>query len=546
MIMLKSSKILFYILLLGGVLHSAKLVSRNDSITWADYSFIQNTQGWLTSENASGLNELSINNISKADITYKKGNGKFVNYYQSDNSYDIGANVESFYRLNPKIVLYGKVSYNNFEGKNMGGSVFIDPYENPFDIVQYSDSTRGNKNLETYQLTGAMSGKIFKNLVLGGKISIIAANYAKDKDLRHKNTLSDLNATVGASYKINSILNIGANYYYRKRIEDMEFKTYGTTGKDYYSLINYGVFFGKKEKFGSDGYTSENSGTNGNKPLLNEYKGGAIQLDITPNKKIDIYNEFAYKKRDGRYGVRSSSTIVYSEHNSTQIDYNGIISYKQKDNLHTLDIHIDNDKLTNLENVYKQEKPQGSINTIIYYYDPIEVGTKETFNAQALYTAYLGIKDHNPKWTLSVGGQFWDRKQKASVYPYYRKQNIDRISMLVNGCRNLIAGDNMYSVMLGFNYSTGSGDAKNDYVYTTPETGHQAPPSLDTMLMREYEYLTCDQVQGHIGFKYSRLIKDIGIKAYIHADYTLTKASKTEYLQGKSFNEFNLTIGCTF
>ena len=55
-----------------------------------DFEYIKGFDGWLTSYNAAGLLSLPVNNISLVEASFTKNNGGFVNYYQSDNSYDIG------------------------------------------------------------------------------------------------------------------------------------------------------------------------------------------------------------------------------------------------------------------------------------------------------------------------------------------------------------------------------------------------------------------------------------------------------------------------
>lgn len=539
--MLKRYKVLYFMLLLGGVIYSTHVEAQNSTIGWKDYLFIKNSEGWFGSENASGLKELSVDNISQAEILFQKQNGKFVNYYQSDDSYQIGANVESFYRLNPRVILFGKISYDTFKGGNMAGSAFIQPYHAPFDFVEYTDDTQGNKKLETYNLTGAVSADIYKGIILGAKVDFTAANYAKDKDLRHKNKLSDMVFTTGLSYKINSTFDIGLSYYYRRRSESLEFSIYGLTGNQQTSLISYGGFFGKTEQFGESGYTSSSE-----KPLFEKYHGAALQVNVDFNSKLTFFNELTYKKRDGYFGKRATSSIVYSEHNSTLLGYQGKLNYRTSRDLHSLDIHINNEELENLENVYKEEKPQGSSSSIITYYDPLKVGDRKLFNATINYTANLDIQDYNPKWVLGGGLNFFQREQTASVYPYYRKQNLKQTSFNLHTKRNIIKGINMYSIMLYTSYTTGNGDVKNDELYNQAGEDHVTPPSSDKYLYHEYEFLTNDQIKGSIEFKYSRLFENIGIKGYALASYSYTKGLKVKHISNSSLNTINIAIGCTF
>ncbi|NDV68503.1 DUF6850 family outer membrane beta-barrel protein [Dysgonomonas sp. 25] len=538
-----SLKILL-LMLLGGVLCSANMAAQNDSIRWQDFSFIKQSDIRLTGYNAAGMKHLPIDYISSAAINATKQNGDFINYHQSEDNYTLGAQVESFYRLNPQIVFYGKVSYNYFEGKNMGGSAFINPYDNPFDIVEFADTTRGNKELENYHLTGAISADVYKGLTLGAKVDYRAANYAKTKDLRHKNKLMDLQATAGASYPLSKSVEIGANYYYRRTTEELTFKAYGTTDRIYTPLISYGAFFGVLETYqenAGQGYTQAGRSN----PMFNEFHGGSLQANVHLNNGISFLNEATYKSRDGYYGRKSSSTIVYSEHSARIWEYRGMLSFAQKRNKHVLEVNIDNEQLDNYENIYeKQTVPGEGSTSIIVYHGNLKVGDKETFNARAQYTGYLGIEDYNPAWVVSAGAQFWQRRQTASLYPYYRKQTIRYTRFNLQAERNIVNGLNMYSFLLGASYQTGSGTPKNDGLYATPS--ETTPKSSDLNLYREYEYLTNNQIRSDIGFRYSRLLKHIGVKGYASLRYSLSKASDVQYLNGDKLNELTFSVGCTF
>jgi len=529
------------IVLLGGVFYSTGGAAQTDSIGWKDIEYIKQASAWLTSYNAAGLRNLPVNKISIAEVFANKKDGKFVNYYESDNSYQLGAEAESYYRLNPKIVFYGKVSYSYFKGKHMGGSAFIDPYYNSFDIVEYADSTRGNKSKETYNLVGAVSADIYKGLTLGGKIDYTAINYAKHKDLRHKNKMLDMFVTAGLNYKINSMFEVGGNYYYRRSTEGLEFAMYGTTDRQYNSLISYGAFYGSSELFGESGYTKSGE----EKPMFNSFHGGSLQLDVEVTPQISLFNEFTYKSRDGYYGKRSSRTVVYSEHKSDILEYRGVFSFSHRKDLHTLTVNVENEKLENFENIYRSETSSGGSTDIIYYGN-LKVADKEFLNAKAEYTGNLGVTDFNPTWVLKASVEYQRRKQTVSVYPYFRKQNLSRTGFNLSADRNFVKGMDMYTISLGASYLSGSGVIKNDGIYAMPSESQSPPPNIDRYLEREYEYLTNDRIKGDVGFRYSRLFSKIGVKGYASVNYSLTKASDVIYLAGDTFNEFTLKIGCTF
>ncbi len=64
----------------------------------------------------------------------------------------------------------------------MGGPILLDPYYNPINFVENSDTTTGSKTLEKYTLEGAMAYSLTNRLTLAGKVSYQSADYAKRKD----------------------------------------------------------------------------------------------------------------------------------------------------------------------------------------------------------------------------------------------------------------------------------------------------------------------------------------------------------------------------
>lgn len=528
-------------MLFGGAFSSAAMAQSSDSIRLKDFPFIKKSEAWLNSENAAGLHALPVDHVSIAEVYVNKQDGKFVNYHQSDNSLAFGAQTESFYRLNPKMVFYGKVGYSNFSGKNMTGSMFIDPYANPFDIVEFSDTNRGTKKLETYHLIGAISADVSKKITLGAKIDYTASNYAKQKDLRHVNKLLDMNLSAGMSYHLNGQVEIGANYYYRRSVEGLNFNLYGTTDKVYTSLISYGAFFGLAEQFGENGYTKGNE----EKPMFNEYHGGALQLKLQLTSKLSLFNEFAYKSRSGYYGKKSPSTVVHSNHESGIWEYRSMLSLRERKNLHTLNINLQYESLNNLENVYRTENAGGGITDIVYY-GTLDTTEKTSWNTSAEYVGYLGLTDFCPTWVVKGGAEYVNRKQTASVYPYYRKQNIHWMDFYLSGERNIKRQKGIYTVSLGGRYSSGGGNVKDDGIYATPSESQTPPRSMDTFLYSEYEYLTCPKVKGEIKLTYSHEIGNKGIRGYTSLYYGMLNAFKVKYVEGIRQHEISWTIGCTF
>ena len=538
--MLINKRILLFTLLSGAIC-SVFAVQYSDSIGWKNLPYIKQSEAWLNSENAAGLHTLSIPRITTAEVYVDKQNGGFIDYFQSDNSLEFGAQVESFYRLNSKVVFYGKVDYRNFAGKNMSGSYFINPKNTPFDIVEYTDENRGDKKLENYHLVGAVSADLSKKIRIGGKVDYTAANYAKQKDLRHVNKLLDMNVTVGVSYLLNKQIELGANYYYRRSTEGLLLDMYGTTDQIYNSLISYGSFFGVMEQFGENGYTKEGE----EKPLFNEYHGGALQLKWHILPKLQFFNEFAYKSRSGYYGKKSPATVVYSEHESDILSYNGTLTLQERKNLHSLHIDFQQETLNNFENIYRYNNEGGGINNVDYY-GTLDTTDKTTLNLSAEYRGNFLVTDGCPAWVAKGSFSYFSRELTASMYPYYRKQDITSTTFHLSGERNICHSKDMYSLYLGGTYVLGNGNALKDGTYATPSESQSAPKSMDTFLHQEFEYLTCKRLKGEIGFKYAHAIGAKGMKGYTSIRYAMTKAFDVEYSKGSQRHELTWTLGVTF
>ncbi len=95
--------------------------------------------------------------------------------------------------------------------------------------------------------------------------------------------------------------------------------------------------------------------------------GGAVQLNLNLSPKVNLFNEFTYKSRDGYYGIKSSTTIQYTRHEGNLLEYNGMFSLKTKSDLHSVRLVAGLEKLDNYEKIYKRITTSAG-NTIIEYY----------------------------------------------------------------------------------------------------------------------------------------------------------------------------------
>lgn len=526
----------------GAFICSAFNSAAQEKSAWADLSFVRQSEAWLKSNNAAGLKYTPVDTISEISFSGSFNKGDYINYNQSNQSYSFGGQAESYFRLSKKVVLFGNISYDNFTGKNMGASAWTDPGFAPFNLVEYADTTRGEKSMETYHLTGAIAIDLSKKLTIGGKIDYLSANYVKKKDLRHLNTLMDLNLSLGALYQIVQFAEVGLNYSYRKRVEETNFNSYGNTDRTYNTLISWGTFWGQVEGFGDEGFT----GKNDNNPLIDKINGLSLQINLDVNSQLRFFNEFTINRREGYFGIKSDETVVYTEHSADVLAYRGRLSYFRKKALHLLHLQVSNDKLENLKNNYYFDYDIESDVNYVKYNAPTKVLSRTIRQATVEYQLYIDYEDFNPKWSIVAGADYRNREQKVSVYPLYRNQIVKQLTGRLNAERNFVAGKNQYTFFLGGSFSSGSGTPLDAGIYAGSTETTTTLRSTDFNLYREFEYLTASCITAHAGFKYSKLLKQNKIRAFAGIDYKRSRASDIEFIKGDTFNAVSFSVGCSF
>ena len=528
---------------LGGILCPPGLAAQDSSGSWRDFDCVRGSEVWLTGYNASGLFRLpeAVQRISFAQVSAIKNNGDFVNFYQSNNSYTFGAQTESFYRMSPKVVVYGKMEYRNFTGQNMGGAAFIDPYYHLFNFIEVSQKNTGEKNFERYHLVGAVGARITSRFSMGAKIDYLAANYTKHKDLRHENNMLDLTATAGAAFSLN-VLDLGVNYIYRRSVESIKFQRFGTTDLLYSNLIDFGAFYGRTQLFGESGYTRTEK-----TPVFNQFQGVALQLKWNIRSNLTLFNEFSYLLRSGYYGNASAGNnlICYSEHDGNEMAYSGVVSLSQNQNQHLLSLNFRQEQLSNFENIYRRENDPEAGRTTIVYYGNNKVLDRTRMTAGIEYTGRLQIEDYCPKWEFKAGGNYTNRAQTVSLFPYYRKQDIFFWNAYLKADRRITVRKNQYGMALGLLYGAGGGNMNTDGLYATPSEDSRQPYSSEYHLQNEYEYLTAGRVTINMGVSYARMIRP-KVRGYVRLVYEFTNALQVEHLAGSQFHGVQLSVGCGF
>jgi hypothetical protein len=528
------------------LLWHSNTLSAQDSLLLRDYRYVQQSSPWLTQRNAAALVRGLYNHesIAETELSFTHANGKLTDISGSPSVNNLQAGIESYYRINPRTVVFGAISYDNFSGSDMTGSVFMQQ-RLPFDIIEDSLTNSGRKHRDTYQLTGAFSYSFSPELSIGLRMDYTAGNYAKYKDLRHKNKLMDLLLTAGVVSNPYPGITIGADYTYHRRTESLEFNTYGKSDKVYKSLIDYGAMMGIVEQFGNEGYTDKSN----EMPLFEDGHGVDIQLELCPLSSLSIFANTGYSHATGYYGSKSPFTITYTDHNRDIFTEQVRICYDKSTWKALLDIRYQTEKLQNRINTVR-----GLTNnygaTHYEYYDATETGDKKWRNLDIDYTMYLGIRHELPTWTLTAGYHWQQRDITAYLYPYYRQQQLRTSELTASVARNILLSKGIWNITAKGGYQKGSGDIYTDGTFVTPTGKQPQPATMEALLWRDYQYLTAPQYSIGMQVKYIFLFPGTKLCTHIRAAFDYRRASITDETPSGFHNPqrttFTIATGHTF
>lgn len=466
------------------------------------------------STNASLLPILSVGTHSDAAAGYSRPSGDLHDYYQAASADQYAVDARSLYQLSPRVALSGRASYLSSRYHSVAGSAFIDGRDAPFDLIEYTPGREGLKTFEKYVIEGHVGYLATDRLSIGAGLDFSSSNIAKHRDVRHKNNRLDMTVSAGLSYRLSSALTLGANYIYRRAVEGVEFATYGVSDNQiYYTMVNYGAFFGINEAFGQNGYTESNK----DKPLVDNRHGAAVQALWTPSASLTVSAQARYLSRSGFYGQRSPYTVVYSNHSGDIAGLDLSMTLARSNARHAVSLSASNDMVTNRENIYRSGD-NGSGVTDVTYYGSNEVGKRQTMDMGASYVFYSDLSRGFSPWTASASWQYSRRDEKGTVYPYQRRLVVSTHEAAISGKRAWARGKNLYGVSLEATMACGSIDRlSTDIIGTasssTPAVVHEGYEQQHT------DYVTATRPGACIAASWTRSLGSLDISLSASARY---------------------------
>ncbi len=478
------------------------------------YDIIERRNPWNAGTNAAGIRMDSVT-ISYAELYGRYTGGGFRNYYEADRTWSAGAVAKTIAHTR-KYSMKGSFSFDQTEGSDMCGSMFIRPGYYPVDVLEF---TPGRKVLQTYGFTGGISGDIARNWRVGAEMDFTSANYAKRKDLRHSNYRLDMQVAPGIMFHSGKFA-VGANYIYGRNTETIKAEKLGAADLSYDAFLDKGLMYGTAGGWDSDGIHLSTTGISGF-PVKEIFHGGALQLQYG-----DFYADAEYRHGKGSAGEKDTYWFDFPSHRiSSHLAYRFDRGAVQ----HFVRVRIDWSYQTNDENVIQVIKENGIDITHTYGSNHIFERTSLEINPEYELTA--------PKGEIIAGMALSSDKDLALLmYPYVFTQPTICGRAYAKG--TLHAG--RFDIKAGLAFASGKYDKK---ITTVPiGNGYGDPPYfLEEYYNMKYEYMTATRVSASAALRWNFYR---GMYAEAGGEYT--RGFNLKYIKGADRYVCTLKIGYTF
>ena len=478
------------------------------------YDIIERRNSWNAGENVTGIRMDSISS-SYAELYGKNNHGDFYHSYEAEKSWNAGAIAKSITHLKG-YSLTGSFSFNHTSGKDMSGSMFIQPGFYPVDILEF---TPGRKNLQRYAFMGGIASDIAPNWRLGGKIDFAASNYSKRKDLRHTNYRLDLKVAPSVMYHSGDLA-IGFSYMFSKNSESVKAEVIGTTENSYNAFLDKGLMYGAYEAWDGSGIHLSESGINGF-PIKELSNGGALQLQWKR-----FYGDIEYTYSSGSAGERDAIWFKFPTHRiASHLSYH----FKQGKKEHFLRLNLQWSHLVNNENVINKETVNGITTTYIN-------GSNRIFERDA-FSVHPEYEFISPRTEVRLGTHISTFKRLTTqMYLYVASEKMLCTQTYVSSVFHI----GKFDLKAAASFAIGNSTEKSRVITTDTEPG-DPPYRLTDYYNLQNEYATAPQATLRLGLRYHF---NHGIYAEVQGSYT--RGFNLHYIDGSSRWNETIKLGYTF
>ena len=504
-----------------------------------DYRYIVQTNPFLRLDNAAGIGRLQIDRIAIAEGTFVKENGSLKGPDESADDWSAAGGTESYVKVSDKVTFYGRMGYSYFQGKEMGGSLLLGSSSAPLNFYEMVDTTAALRTRESYSLTGAMAYTFNSRWAAGITVDYGTGNQVKHRAPRSRSALMAICVRAGTQWSLSKRKTIGLNLEYRRNLEELRARQYGTTDKMYFIFVDYGACYGVKELFSGD----ENFVSLSNPRYLDDTRlGGSLQFHSEGD--VQWFHQLTYLHRDGYYGKRSSSTVVFCDFGGHEAAYSGIALLKRGSDTDRFSADLSFSLVNDYLNVYEKTTEPGK-STVVAYYGRNLILSAADASARLAWDGWRGVADFRAKTSFGAALDGTFHRGITSIFPYRRTSQVATVGASGYGERNLFLGTREILSLRGEgHFLMGFGNPASDRQIATSSS--PAPLSFDDRLNAQFEYETAPRAGLALGCTYTRVFSE-KISAYVRLHDGLTALlTAPQYLDGRLRNVATLTVGCTF
>lgn len=477
------------------------------------YERVRRSSFWNDGSNAAGIRQDTAS-VACAEIYGGYEAGGLHDYGAAPRSWNAGARTMAFKHLE-RLSLAGSFAFEQKQGYDMFGSMFIEPGFYPVDVLEF---TPGRKTLQKYTFDGKVSYDLNDNWRIGAGMDFLSANLAKSKDLRHTNYRLDFSVAPSVIWHSGDWA-LGISAMVGKNSESIDAEVIGTAQSTYYAFFDKGLMYGIHEGWEGSSIHLKEAGVKG-LPVSEITGGGALQISWRK-----LYADLEYTYGDGRIGEKEFLWYRFPGHGlRARLGYR----FTAGEYTHGFRLDASMRRQKNLEAVMEKVTVGGVTNVTIYAFN--NIFERRTFEVNPEYELVSDLWEL--KWNARAGIFSGVSSQK---YPFVYMQNIIDASTSAEALVHVWKFD----IGAGVGFAKGFFDEQNRMMLPASES--KRPDRMEDYAAYRIEYMEAARIRAVLKLRFN-FWKGL----YVQADGGYEHAFDVELLPGSSRICTSLRIGYDF
>lgn len=461
------------------------------------YDRVEKRNLWNAGKNITGI-MMDSTSISYAELYGSYKAGGFRQHNEALSGWSAGAITKAIVHMD-RISMKGSFAFDHFQGREMSGSMFINPGYYPIDALEY---TPGGKTKQTYSFDGGLAYELNSEWRLGVSFDFLSANYAKRKDLRHTNYKLDLMFCPSFMFHRGNLA-LGGNLLVGTNSEVVQPEVVGTKITDFDAFLDKGLRYGMEEGWDGAGLHLDEPGIKG-LPLRELGLGFAGQVAWK-----GLYADLKYIYSWGKAGEKDFIWFRFPSHK-----FGAKLGYKlyDKGNWHFFRLGFDFVGLVNNEYIIEKESIGGVINAIT-------IGSNQIYERR-LYAWTPEYELLRRGWRVKWNGDFSILNEiSAQKYPYLITGNLLDFGTSLEGTVDV------WLLELGLKLAYKQGIYNEESKTLIPAEIGTEPTKIDSYSNHWVDYVCSPKTSVDFSVKYS-FYKGLYLKAEAH----YTRAFNLNYI----------------